>query len=187
MLSFALPALRMLAVLTAFTGVLYPLLVTGLAAVFFPGRSTGSLVFRAGAPVGSALIGQQFRDPGHFWSRPSAAGYDATASGGSNLAPSNPALVVAVRERIAALRAADPNNLAPVPVDLVTASASGLDPHISQAAAEYQVARIARARGLDERLVRATVAAHTLPRQLGVLGEPRVEVLALNLALDGLR
>jgi K+-transporting ATPase ATPase C chain len=186
----AVPALRMLAALTLLTGVLYPALVTAAAALLFPGRATGSLVTRGGAVVGSRLIGQPFSDPRYFWGRPSATAplpYDATASGGSNLAPSNPAFAAAVRERIAALRAADPRHPAPVPVDLVTASASGLDPHISPAAAAYQIARVARARGISEQVVRALVAAHTFPRELGVLGEPRVEVLSLNLALDDLR
>ncbi len=145
---------------------------------------------RDGKAIGSALIGQPFSEPKYFWSRPSATGsqpYDGLASGGSNLAPTNPALVEEVKRRVAALRAADPDNVAPVPVDLVTASASGLDPHISPAAAEFQVARVARARGLDAEAVRLLVARHTEPRLLGLLGEPRVNVLALNLALDGAR
>jgi K+-transporting ATPase ATPase C chain len=180
----------MVVVLTLLTGVAYPLAVTGLAALAFPGRATGGLVVRDGAPVGSALIGQAFSGPAYFWGRPSATGpypYNAAASSGSNLGPSNPALVDAVQARTAALRAADPANTAPVPVDLVTASASGLDPHISPAAALYQVPRVARARGLSEETVRQLVGHHTEKRQLGVLGEPRVNVLLLNLALDYLR
>ena len=173
--------------LTVITGVVYPGVVTGVAQIAFREQAHGSLIVRDGKPIGSALIGQPFSDPKYFWSRPSATGpqpYNGLASSGSNLGPTNPALVDAARERIAALKAADPDNTAPVPLDLVTTSASGLDPHISPAAAEYQVRRVARARGLDEGRLRALVAAHTEPRQLGVLGEVRVNVLQLNLALD---
>jgi potassium-transporting ATPase KdpC subunit len=184
------PAALMLLWLTLLTGVAYPALVTGLSALAFRHQATGSLITRGDAIVGSELIGQPFTGPRYFWGRPSATGpypYNAAASGGSNLGPSNPALAAAVTQRIAALRASDPGNTAPLPVDLVTASASGLDPHISPAAAACQVARVARARGIGEDVVRTAVADHTLPRQLGILGEPRVDVLALNLALDGLR
>jgi K+-transporting ATPase ATPase C chain len=167
--------------------VIYPLVVTGVGALVFPGPAGGSVVLRDGRAVGSALLGQPFSGPRYFWSRPSAtspAPYNGTASSGSNQAPTNPALGEAVAARVAALRAADPGNAAPVPVDLVTASGSGLDPHISPAAAEYQALRVARARGIDVDGVRHLVAEHTLPRTLGLLGEPRVDVLALNLALD---
>jgi K+-transporting ATPase ATPase C chain len=184
------PALLMAIVLTVLTGLVYPLALTGLAAAVFPGPAGGSLVLHGGRPVGSVLIGQPFSSPSYFWGRPSATAphpNNAAASSGSNLGPSNPALADAVRARIDALRAADPANLAPVPVDLVTASASGLDPHISPAAALYQVPRVARSRGLSEDTVRQLVGRHTEGRQLGVLGEPRVNVLLLNLALDALR
>lgn len=180
-------ALVMLLVMTGITGVIYPLATGALAHVLFPRQAAGSLVERDGKVVGSSLIGQAFDAPGDFWGRPSATSpgaYNGAASGGSNLGPSNPALTDAVRKRIDALRQADPANTAPVPVDLVTASASGLDPEISPAAADYQVARVARARGMDAAAVRALVSAHTQGRQLGVLGEPRVNVLALNMALD---
>jgi potassium-transporting ATPase KdpC subunit len=184
------PALLLLLVMTVLAGILYPLVVTGIARVLFPGQAAGSLVTRDGQAIGSGLIGQAFTDRGHFWSRLSATTpqpYNGTASGGSNLGPLNPALLDAVKARIAALRAADPGNLAPVPVDLVTASASGLDPDISVAAAQYQAARVARTRGLPLPRVRALIAAHTAGRLLGVLGEPRVNVLELNLALDALK
>lgn len=183
------PALTLFVLLSLITGLAYPLAVTGIAQTLFPRQANGSLVERNGQPVGSGLIGQAFTDPGHFWSRPSATAptpYNAANSGGSNLAPTAPALAEAVQARIAALRAADPGNTAPVPVDLVTASASGLDPHISRAAADYQAARVARARGLPVRAVSALVAQHTEGRWLGFIGEPRVNVLALNLALEGL-
>ena len=183
-------SLSMLLAMSVITGLAYPLLVTGLAAALFPTQATGSLVMREGRPTGSALIGQSFTDPGYFWGRPSATSpmaNNAVASGGSNLGPSNPALADAVKQRIAALRAADPGNHAPIPVDLVTASGSGLDPEISPAAAQYQLARVARVRGLAQARVESLIREHTSSRQFGVLGEPRVNVLLLNLALDGLR
>ena len=183
-------SLLMLVLLTVLTGVAYPLLVTGLAQALFPGRANGSLIVQDGKPVGSTLIGQQFTDPKYFWGRLSATTpnpYNGGSSSGSNLGPTNPALTAAAQQRIAALRAVDPGNAAPVPVDLVTASASGLDPEISPAAAQYQMARVARLRGLPVAQVAALVAAHTRGRQLGVLGEPRVNVLQLNLALDALQ
>ncbi len=183
-------ALVMLIILTAFTGVAYPLLVTGIGGAAFPGKAKGSLIELEGKAVGSSLIGQPFADPKHFWSRPSATSpypYNASSSSGSNLGPLNPAFTDAVAGRIKTLRDADPGNTAPVPVDLVTASASGLDPHISPAAAAYQVERVAKARNLDPDKVRALVAEFTEGRQLGFLGEPRVNVLQLNLALDALR
>ncbi len=197
MLSQFRPAILMLLVLTLVTGITYPLLVTGIALGLFPKQAAGSLIEADGKAVhdgaravGSTLIGQPFSDPKHFWSRPSATSpypYNASSSGGSNQGPLNPALSDVVAARIKALRDADPGNMAPVPADLVTASASGLDPHISPAAAEFQVARVAKARGLDLQKVRALVAEHTEGRQLGFLGEPRVNVLLLNLALDALK
>jgi K+-transporting ATPase ATPase C chain len=176
--------------LTLLTGLLYPLLVTGLAQLLFPHQAAGSIVMRNGGAVGSRLIGQTFSDPRHFWSRPSATTpqpYNGTASTGSNLGPLNPQLTDAIKTRIAAVRAADPTNSAPVPIDLVTASGSGLDPEISLAAANYQAARVARARGLAPEHVQALIAQHTEGRLLGVIGEPRVNVLELNLALDALK
>jgi len=189
------PAIVALAVLTLLTGFVYPLIVTGIAQVFLPTQANGSVVERNGKPVGSSLIGQSFDDPKYFWGRLSATSpvpYTAfhaekgTGSGGSNLGPLNPALREAAEARIKALRAADPSNLAPIPVDLVTASGSGLDPDISPAAAAYQVPRIARVRGLSEETVLGIVGRHTRGPQWGVLGESRVNVLALNLALDGI-
>ncbi len=184
------PALVMLILMTAITGAIYPAAVTGIAQLIFPSQANGSLIEQNGKTVGSALIGQPFSDPKHFWPRPSATSpypNNASASSGSNQGPLNPALADAVEGRIKALREAGPENKAPVPVDLVTASASGLDPHISPAAAEYQVARVAKARSLDLAKIRALVTKHTEDRQLGFLGEPRVNVLRLNLALDTLR
>jgi K+-transporting ATPase ATPase C chain len=181
------PAVVMLVVFAIITGLAYPLAVTGIAQVVFPHQANGSLTVRDGQVAGSELIGQPFDDPRYFWGRPSATApfpYNAAASGGSNLGPSNPSLVEAVRTRVAALRAADPGNSQPIPVDLVTASASGLDPHISVAAALYQVPRVARERGLSQKDVEALVRRYTAGRQLGILGEPRVNVLDLNLALD---
>lgn len=181
------PALALFVLLSVVTGLVYPLTVTGVAQLLFPRQANGSLVMRDGQPVGSALIGQSFTDPGHFWGRPSATGpqpYNAAASTGSNLGPLNPTLVEAVKARVAALQAADPGNTRPVPVDLVTASGSGLDPDISLAAAHYQAPRVARARGLPSAQVKALIEHHAKRPWLGVLGEPRVNVLALNLALD---
>jgi K+-transporting ATPase ATPase C chain len=187
MLRLLLQSVLCLAVLTILTGLVYPLVVTGVAEWAFPHQAHGSLITHGGRAVGSELIGQAFSDPRYFWGRPSATTpmpYNAGSSGGSNLGPTNPDLGKQVKERVEMLWAADPGNTRPVPVDLVTASASGLDPDISPAAAEFQVPRVARARGLAESAVRDLVSAHTSPRFLGVLGEPRVSVLQLNLALD---
>jgi potassium-transporting ATPase KdpC subunit len=187
MLTHIRAAIVSLVLFTALTGLVYPAVVTVIAQLAFPNRANGSLVVKEGKPVGSSLIGQPFDDPKYFWSRPSATspfGDNAGASAGSNLSPTNADLIKAVQGRVDALRAADPGNTAPVPVDLVTASGSGLDPHISPAAAFYQVGRVARVRKLDEAVVRDLVAKHTEGRQLGLLGEPRVNVLAVNLALD---
>ena len=187
MTSIFRPALVLFLLLTLLTGVAYPLVVTGLAQSLFPTQAAGSLILRDGKPVGSELIGQNFSDPKNFWGRPSATGpmsNNAAASSGSNQGPLNPALVDAVKGRIEALRAADPGNMAPVPVDLVTASASGLDPHISPAAARYQVARVAKVRGIPVDKVQALVEQQTETPLLGFLGEARVNVLKLNLALD---
>ena len=186
------PAIVLLALLTVITGVVYPLAVTVVAQVAFPRQANGSLVVRSDRTddiVGSALIGQPFDDPKYFWGRLSATApfaYNAAASSGSNLGPLNPALTDAVKARVDALRAADPGNQSPIPVDLVTASGSGLDPHVSPAAARWQVPRVARARGLDPATVQALVEQHTEGRQWGFFGEARVNVLALNLALDAL-
>jgi K+-transporting ATPase ATPase C chain len=190
------PAFATLALLTLVTGVIYPAAVTGLAQAAFPRQANGSLIIVNGQATGSELIGQPFDDPKYFWGRLSATGTfpyspfnaeNLTGSSGSNLGPLNPALLEAVQARVDALRAADPGNTAPVPVDLVTASASGLDPHISPAAALYQARRVARARGLDEARVHTLVAQHIEGRQSGIFGEPRVNVLRLNMALDGLQ
>ena len=187
--AIARPAVVLFAAMTVVVGFLYPLVVTGIGTALFPVQAAGSLIERDGTIVGSALIGQSFTATGYFWSRPSATGpvpYNAAASSGSNQGPLNPALTDAVRSRIAALRLADPQNTSPVPVDLVTASASGLDPHISVAAALFQVDRVAAARGLPRQTLEAMLVAHTQGRSLGFLGEPRVNVLQLNLALDEL-
>jgi K+-transporting ATPase ATPase C chain len=178
-----------LALLTIVTGVIYPLAVSGIAQVVFPGQANGSLIVKDGKPVGSSLIGQPFDDPKYFWGRLSATSpyaYNAGSSSGSNFGPINPALHTAAKARIDALHEADPDNKASIPVDLATASGSGLDPHISPAAAFYQVSRVAKARKVDEARVRQLVESHIEGRQLGVLGEPRVNVLLLNLALDGM-
>ncbi len=184
------PALVLLVVLTAITGIAYPLVVTGVAQSVFPEEAGGSLVLKDGKPVGSSLIGQNFSDPGHFWGRPSATSpmaYNAGGSSGSNQGPLNPALTDAVKGRVEALRAADPGNTTLVPVDLVTASASGLDPHISPAGAQYQVARVARVRKMPPEQVMALVDQHTDKPMAFFLGEPQVNVLKLNMALDALR
>jgi K+-transporting ATPase ATPase C chain len=181
------PALVGFVLLSAVTGLLYPALVTGVARTVFPFQAEGSLILKDGQLVGSELIGQNFSSPRYFWGRPSATGpmaNNAAGSGGSNQGPTNPALVDVVKSRIEALKAADPGNAAPVPVDLVSASASGLDPHISMAAARYQAARVARERGLPVEAVQRLIQANTEARDLAVLGEPRVHVLKLNLALD---
>ena len=183
------PAASLFVALTVVTGIAYPLAVTAIAKVVFPDAASGSLIVRDGKAVGSRLIGQNFSAPGYFWGRPSATAtlpYNGTASGGSNLGPLNPALADAVASRIAALRAADPGNARPLPADLVTASASGLDPHISPAAADYQLERVASARQIDVARVKALVARYTEERQWGIFGEARVNVLELNLALDTL-
>ncbi|MBB6247037.1 potassium-transporting ATPase subunit KdpC [Rhodanobacter sp. A1T4] len=180
-------SIMMLLLMTVITGVAYPLVATGLAQVIFPGQANGSLIVKDGKPIGSTLIGQSFTDARYFWGRPSATTpnpNNAASSSGSNTGPTNPALVDAVKQRIDALHAVDPTNNAPVPVDLVTASASGLDPEISPAAAQYQVARVAQARKLSASQVQALVSEYTSGRTLGILGEPRVNVLKLNLALD---
>lgn len=178
-----------LLVFTVLTGLIYPLAVTGIAQVAFPDQASGSIIRKGGRPVGSALIGQQFDDPKYFWGRPSATTpypYNGSLSSGSNLGPGNPALLKMVQSRIDALRSADPGNADPVPVDLVTASGSGLDPQISPAAAAYQIRRVARFRTIEVSTVQALVAAYTKDRQFGILGEPVVNVLSLNMALDEL-
>ncbi|MGD0174883.1 MAG: potassium-transporting ATPase subunit KdpC [Anaerolineales bacterium] len=184
------PAILILILFTLITGFLYPLSVTGIAQLVFPHQANGSLIVRNGKVTGSSLIGQSFDDPKYFWGRLSATSgfpYNAAASSGSNLGPLNPALIAAVRARITALHAADPGNTQPIPVDLVTASGSGLDPNISIAAALYQASRVALARGLTESAVIALVNEYTEGRQLGFLGESRVNVLQLNLALDAIQ
>lgn len=184
------PAVSIFLFLTLLTGVIYPLSVTWIAGWVFPNQADGSLIERDGRVVGSQWIGQPFDDPKYFWGRPSATGpfaYNASASSGSNLGPTNDALKKAVADRAALLKTADPENTSPVPVDLVTASGSGLDPHISPASAEYQIHRVAKARGLEEEVVRGLVSEHVEGRQMGVFGEPRINVLEINLALDLLK
>lgn len=181
------PAVIFMVVMIVLTGVIYPLVITGIAQVIFPLQANGSLIYEGDKLVGSALIGQPFDEAKFFWSRPSATGpfaYNAAASSGSNLGPIEPNLTSAFKVRVDALKQADPGNEKPIPVDLITASSSGLDPHISPAAAEYQVPRVAKARGLDEKQVRDLVADHTAERTFGLLGEPRVNVVELNLALQ---
>lgn len=184
------PAIVLLALFTLITGVFYPLTVTALAQVAFPRQANGSLIIKNGHPIGSNLIGQPFDDPAYFWSRPSATApfpYNAAASSGSNLGPTSAVLLENVQARLDALHTADPDNTTPVPVDLVTASGSGLDPHISLATARYQAARVARTRGVDLDTINHLIDEHTEGRTFGVLGEPRVNVLLLNLALDALK
>lgn len=187
MRSAIVPSILLLAILTVLTGIVYPLMITVVGRVCFPVRTSGSIVRIDGRAVGSNLIGQSFTDPKYFWGRPSATSpsYNAAASGGSNLGPANSALFDSIGVRIERLRLADPGNTAPVPVDLVTSSGSGLDPHVSPAAAYFQVGRVAHARGVDPGIIRDLVRRHVEPRQFGLLGEPRVNVLSLNLALDG--
>jgi len=183
------PAVILLLAMTAGVGIAYPLVITGIAKVAFPRQAAGSLIFKDGKLIGSTLIGQSFSDPKYFWGRPSATTpqpYNGVASSGSNLGPLNPALIDAVKANAKALHDADPDNTRPIPVDLVTASASGLDPEISPAGARYQAARVARARGIEPAQVEALIAAHVQGRTLGFIGEPRVNVLQLNLALDQL-
>lgn len=189
MVSLLRPAAVLFAALTLICGLFYPLIVAGIGQVVFPSQAQGSLILLDGKPVGSSLIGQAFTSPRYFWGRPSATSpmpNNAMASGGSNLGPTNPALLAAVKNRIMALKAVDPNNKAPIPVDLVTASGSGLDPEISVAAALYQLDRIARERKLTTQVVRSLIAKYEKPQYFGFFGEPRVNVLALNLALDHL-
>jgi potassium-transporting ATPase KdpC subunit len=181
------PAVSLLVVMTVFLGIIYPLVITGIAKVAFPRQAQGSLISKDGKLIGSMLIGQAFSDPKYFWGRPSATApqpYNASASSGSNLGPLNPALIDAVKANAKALRDADPDNHQPIPVDLVTASASGLDPEISPAGARYQAGRVARARGIPVAQVEALISAHEQGRLLGFIGEPRINVLELNLALD---
>jgi K+-transporting ATPase ATPase C chain len=183
------PAIILLLVMTALVGLVYPLVITGIARVAFPQQAVGSLITRDGKAVGSSLIGQSFSSPKYFWGRPSATSpqpYNGIASTGSNLGPLNPALIDSVKARVQALRDADPGNAQPIPVELVTASASGLDPEISPAAARYQAGRVARARGIPLRQIETLIQTHVQGRLLGLIGEPRVNVLELNLALDGL-
>lgn len=183
------PAISIFLLLTFVTGIAYPLLVTGIAQGIMPNRANGSLIARGGKPIGSSLIGQNFSDPEYFWGRPSATSpmpYNGAASGGSNLGPTNPAQIDAVKARVKVLKDADPDNRLPIPVDLVTASGSGLDPDISPSAAHYQISRIAKARKIDPERLRRLVVEHTEGRQFGIFGEPRVNVLQLNLALDAM-
>jgi potassium-transporting ATPase KdpC subunit len=189
MSSLIRPAIVLFLIMTAVTGIGYPLVVTGIAQVVFPSKANGSLILKDDKPVGSRLIGQAFSDPKYFWSRPSATSpqpYNGLGSTGSNLGPLNPALIDGIKKNIEALHAADPTNKAAIPADLVTASGSGLDPEISLAAGQYQAARVARVRGLSTEAVLKLIANHTQRKVLGVLGEPRVNVLELNLALDAL-
>ncbi len=182
------PAITLFVLLSVITGIVYPLGVTVLSQALFPWAAGGSLIIKEGKAVGSTLIGQNFTDPKYFWGRPSATSpqpYNSIASGGSNLGPTNPALVDAVQGRIDAIKTADPNGLLPIPADLVTTSGSGLDPHISPMAAHYQLARVASARRLPQEQVAALIRDYTEPPQLGLFGEARVNVLSLNLALDG--
>lgn len=184
------PAAAMLFLLILLTGFVYPVVVTGITQLFFSSQANGSLVEREGVVLGSELIGQPFRDARYFWGRPSATGpipYNAAASSGSNLGPNNPVLAQAVQDRMRALRSADPENNLPIPVDLVTASGSGLDPHISVSAAIYQAGRVARQRGITEEEVLELVRVYTIEPQFGLLGDPHVNVLMLNLALDGIK
>jgi len=190
MLKTLRPAIVIFALLSVLTGLIYPAIVTAIAQVAFPSKANGSIIYKDGNAVGSELIGQAFSDSNYFWSRPSATSSfpdNATSSGGSNLGPTNPALTDAVKARVSALQAADPGNTSAIPADIVTASASGLDPHISPAAVLYQVPRVARARGLSEDVVKGLVEKHTEKRQFGLLGEERVNVLELNIELDASR
>ena len=187
MKSLIRPAVTVFVLLTVVTGVLYPLAITGVAKLAFPNQAAGSLISKDGQAIGSTLVGQNFSDPKYFWGRPSATSpmaYNAANSAGSNQGPTNPALVDAIKGRVDALKAADPTNTADVPIDLVTASASGIDPEISVAGARYQVARVAKGRGVSPEVVEAQITRHTTDRLFGLLGEPRVNVLELNLDLD---
>jgi K+-transporting ATPase ATPase C chain len=184
------PAISLFILLSIITGLFYPVVITGIGKALFPAQAAGSLIVKDGKPIGSTLIGQNFSDPKYFWGRPSATSpqpYNGAASSGSNQGPLNPALTDAVKGRIEALKAADPDNKLPIPVDLVTASGSGLDPHVSPSAANYQLARVARVRHLDKAVVEKLIAGQTESRQWGVFGEPRVNVLQLNLALDNIQ
>jgi K+-transporting ATPase ATPase C chain len=184
------PAVSLLALMTVLLGIVYPLVITGVAKVAFPRQAGGSVIYQNGKLIGSTLIGQSFSDPKYFWGRPSATSpqpYNGLASSGSNLGPLNPALLDGVKANAKALHDADPDNRRPIPVDLVSASASGLDPQISPAAAFYQAARVARARNLPLEQIEALIRAHEQGRLLGFIGEPRINVLEVNLALDHLR